>query len=55
MVTKGNLQSKNDRLFIELKEHRLEIDKHYQNKKLPFRNNMKLTTNEYRQFLATFE
>ena len=54
MVTKGNLESENDRLFINLKEHKLEIDKHYQNKKLPLRNNMKMTTNEYREFLATF-
>jgi hypothetical protein len=55
MVTKANLKTKNDRMFIDLKEHKLEVDAHYQNKKLPDRNNMKMTTNEYREFLATFE
>ena len=55
MVTKANLRTKNDRLWIDLKEHKLEIDKHYANKKLPNQNNMKMTTNEYKEFLATFE
>lgn len=55
MVTKANLRTKNDRMWIDLKEHKLEIDAHYQNKKLPTRNAMKMTSNEYREFLATFE
>jgi len=55
MVTTANLKTKNDRMFIDLKEHKLEVDTHNQNKRLPDRNNMKMTTNEYREFLATFE
>lgn len=54
MVTNANVTSNNDILFISILEHRIHMDPKEKTRSLPIRNSMEMTTNEYREFLATF-
>jgi len=53
MTTALNMQAKDDILFMEILNHKLNINHKFGQKKAPMRNNMKLTANEYREFLST--
>lgn len=54
MVTSMNMKAENDVLFIDLLSHKLNINNKFGQKTSPMRNSMKLTSNEYREFLSTF-
>lgn len=54
MVTSMNMKAENDVLFMELLSHKLNINNKFGQKTSPMRNSMKLTSNEYREFLSTF-
>jgi hypothetical protein len=52
-VTSANLKTKDDVVSIEVLEHKLNIDQHTNSKQLPVRNKLKMTKNDYREFLST--
>jgi len=53
MVTSFNVKVDNDVAFITILNNKLDLPKK-NTKKEPIRNSMKLTNNEYREFLSTF-
>lgn len=54
MTTAMNMKAENDILFMDILSHKLNISNKFGQKVSPMRNNMKLTANEYREFLSTF-
>ena len=52
-VTSANIKTKSDVVSIEVLEHKLNIDQHGSSKGLPIRDKMKMTKNEYREFIST--
>ena len=53
MVTSFNMKIDNDVAFITILNNKLDLPKKNM-KKEPVRNSMKMTNNEYREFLSTF-
>lgn len=54
MITSLNMQAKDDILFIQLLNHKMNVSGKFGQKSVPMRNGMNLTPNEYREFLSTF-
>jgi len=54
MISSMNMKAKDDILFITLLNHKLNVNNKFGQKNVPMRNSMKLTSNEYREFLSTF-
>lgn len=54
MVTSAKVHAKDDLVFITLLKHKLFIDSQSQQRTQPIRNGMKLTPNEYREFISSF-
>lgn len=54
MVTSMKVVAEDDMVFITLLKHKLYIDNQYGQSTEPMRNGMKLTTNEYREFISSF-
>jgi hypothetical protein len=54
-ITSMNIETQNDIMFIHIVEHKLNINQKYGQKSQPTRNNMKLTENDYKDFLSSFE
>jgi len=55
MITSANLGTDNDRLFINILNHKLDISPNTMTKKLPIRNSMNMSTHDYREFLSSFQ
>ena len=55
MVTSLNLEAENDLLQIEIQNHKLVNDNKFGAKTAPKRNAMKMTQNEYREFMSEFQ
>merc|ERR1712070_1319403 len=55
MMTALNLQADNDILYIDIQNHKLVVDNKFGAKSEPKRNSMKMTENEYREFMAQFQ
>lgn len=54
MVTSANMKTDNDRYFINILNHKLDVSPNSSTKKLPIRNKMNMTTHDYREFLSSF-
>jgi hypothetical protein len=54
MVTSAKVKSDNDKVYISLLKNKLFIDNQYGQSTEPMRNSMKLTSNEYREFISSF-
>jgi hypothetical protein len=55
MVTSLNLEAENDLLQIEIQNHKMVNDNKFGAKFAPKRNAMKMTHNEYREFMSEFQ
>lgn len=51
-VTAANLGTSNDQVYIKVLKHEMNLDNKSGGRSLPIRNIMKMTKNEYREFLA---
>ena len=51
-TTAANLGTSNDDVHIRVQKHEMNLDSKFGGRSLPIRNNMKMTRNEYREFLA---
>lgn len=54
MVTSMKVRAEDDLVYPTLLKHKLYIDNQYGQSTEPLRNGMKLTTNEYREFISSF-
>jgi hypothetical protein len=54
MVTSAKVRADDDVVFITLLKNKLFIDNQYGQSTEPMRNGMKLTANEYREFISSF-
>jgi hypothetical protein len=54
MVTSMNVRLESDIEFIHILNHKLNMDDLLGRPKLPIRNSMSMTENDYREFLSTF-
>lgn len=54
MVTSAKMHAENDLVYITLLKNKLFIDNQYGQSTEPMRNGMKLTANEYREFISSF-
>lgn len=52
-ITSANIKTDNDILDIEVLEHKLNIDYNTKGRQLPLRNSMKMSQNDYREFIST--
>jgi hypothetical protein len=52
MITALNLEADNDILFFDIQNHRLANDNKFGAKSAPKRNAMKMSSNEYREFMS---
>jgi len=55
MMTSLNLQADNDILYFDIQNHKLVNDNKFGAKSAPKRNSMKMTENEYREFMSEFQ
>jgi hypothetical protein len=53
MVTSADIEAQNDIVMINLLNNKIDTASHFGNKKLPIRNSMDMTENDYREFLST--
>jgi len=51
-ITAANLGTSNDDVYVRVQKHEMNLDSKFGGRSLPIRNNMKMTTNEYREFLT---
>lgn len=54
MVTSAKVSSENDRVFVTLLKNKLFIDNQFGQRTEPKRNGLRLTSNEYREFISSF-
>lgn len=54
MVSAANVQMKDDVVFINLIENKVDIDNRYGQKETPMRNGMKLTPTEYKELISNY-
>lgn len=54
MVTSAKVKSEDDRVFVTLLKNKLFIDNQFGQSTEPKRNGLKLTSNEYREFISSF-
>jgi hypothetical protein len=54
MSTAANIRAENEVMHIDLIEHKVNLNTDGANRDAPKRNSMKLTVNEYREFLEDF-
>ena len=54
MVTSAKVASENDRVFVTLLKNKLFIDNQFGQRTEPKRNGLRLTSNEYREFISSF-
>ena len=55
MITSLNLEADNDVLYINIQNHKMVNDNKFGAKSAPKRNAMKMTENEYREFMSEFQ
>jgi len=55
MITSMNMEADNDVLFINAQNHRMVVDNKFGSKAQPKRNSMKISSNEYREFMSQFQ
>ena len=55
MITALNLEADNDILFFDIQNHKMVNDNKFGAKSAPTRNAMKMTQNEYREFMSQFQ
>jgi hypothetical protein len=53
MITSADMSTLNDVVNLNVLDHKLNIDNKFSGKQAPVRNQMKMTTNEYREFIAS--
>ncbi len=53
MVTALKLETDNDVVYITIVKNKLNYDPRYGQKTQPMRNNLKITSNEYKDFIST--
>ena len=54
-VTKASIKTENDKVNMKVLDHKMNMDSKFGGKQLPLRNGMKLTRNEYREYLSELE
>jgi hypothetical protein len=54
MVTSAKVHADDDQVYINILKNKLFIDNQYGQSSEPMRNGMKLTANEYREFISSF-
>lgn len=54
MVTSAKVRAEDDVVFVNLLKNKLFIDNQYGQSTAPMRNGMKMTANEYREFISSF-
>lgn len=54
MITSLDLKMADDRMFIRLLNHKLDVDSKFGQKSKPIRNTLDITDNEYKEFLSTY-
>ena len=52
-ITKANVITKNDLVFVEITKNEILFDDKFGGKQKPISNTMKMSSNEYREFLAS--
>lgn len=55
IVTSFNLKTSNDVLYPTIVEHRVDINERYGQRTQPMINNIKMSENEYKEFIMAFE
>ena len=55
MITALNVDVKNDQMYIDIVEHKLNINQRYGQKSQPMHNTMEMSENDYKEFIATLE
>ena len=54
MITSFNVKAENDIMYMNILTHKINQQNKFGQRTQPIRNSLKLTPNEYREFLSTF-
>jgi len=54
IVSTGSMKTKDDVLYMQILSHKLDNQNKYAQQAYPVKDNMKISENEYREFLSTF-